>query len=173
MRSKIVYIFIGALLVFIIGYFTLQSFNKKENPLPKTSSININESANLNSTVSTNSSELSNTNAIDAQPQNVNQSGEVDPDAVLFDKAYAAGDRAVCDQIKGAPSKLLCNVYIINAQAKEKKDPKICDEIKDEFYHTDCLDNLTIYLAKLEENKAKCGELIDKKRSDECRSAAQ
>ena len=74
--------------------------------------------------MSTNSSELSNTNAIDAQPQNVNQSGEVDPDAVLFDKAYAAGDRAVCDQIKGAPSKLLCNVYIINAQAKEKKIPR-------------------------------------------------
>ena len=58
-------------------------------------------------------------------------------------------------------------------QLKEKKDPKICDEIKDEFYHTDCLDNLTIYLAKLEKNKEKCGELIDKKRSDECRSAAQ
>lgn len=174
MRSKIAYIFIGALLIFIIGYFIFLSLNNKEaSPIKiSNSNANINESANLNSTASTNSSETLNINAVNSQPKNTNQTGEVDPDAVLFDKAYTAKDRAVCDQIKSEPSRLLCNVYIINAQVKENKDPKLCDEIKDEFYRTDCHDNVIIFLAKQEKNKAKCGELIDKKRFDECAANA-
>lgn len=140
----VILIFLGILSVFIAGYFIFQSLNKKENPLPNILSANINESTNLNTTASTNSSEILNSNATDAQSQNTNQTGEVDPDAVLFDKAYTTGDRAVCDQIKGAPSKLLCNVYIINAKAKSENNIKLCDEIADEFYRTDCYDNVII-----------------------------
>ncbi len=163
-----VLIFIAVFLIFIAGYFIFQSLNKKENTLPDISNANINEPANLNSIVLTNSSEILNTNKIDTQPQNTNQTSEVDPDAVSFDKAYTVGDREICAQIKSEPSKLLCNIYIINAQAKTNKDPKLCDEIKDDFYHNDCLDNLTIHLAKQEKNKQKCGELIDQKRTEEC-----
>lgn len=177
MRSKIVYIFIGALLIFIAGYFIFQSLNKKENPLPKISNVdlntNINVSTNLNTTASTNSSEISNTNAIDAQPQNTNQTGEVDPDAVLFDKAYTAGDSTICEQIKSEPSKLLCNAYIINAKAKSENNIKLCEEIADDFYRTDCHDNVIIFLVKQEKNKAKCGELINKKRFEECAAGAR
>lgn len=176
MKFKFIYVFIfvGVLIILIAVYFIIiQSLNKKENPLPKILNANINKPANLNSTLPTNSSKISNTNITDAQPQNTNQTGEVDPDAVLFDKAYTAGDRAICEQIKGEPSKLLCNVYIINAQAKEKKDPKLCDEIADEFYRTDCHDNVIIFLAKQNKNKERCNELIDKKRSDECAANAR
>ena len=42
------------------------------------------------------------------------------------------------------------------------------NEITDEFYRNDCFDNLTIFFAKIEKNKEKCNELIDKKRFDEC-----
>lgn len=173
MRSKIVYIFIGALLVFIIGYFIFQSLNKKENPPPNTSDKNINESVNLNVSTSTNSSEISNTNSTDAQPQNTNQTGEVDPDAVLFDNAYTAKDRAICEQIKSEPSRLLCNVYIINAKAKSENNIKLCDEIADEFYRTDCHDNVIDFLAKQDKNKERCNELIDKKRLEECAANAR
>lgn len=168
MRSKIVYIFIGALLILIIGYFIFQSLSKKESLLLNVSSANINESANLNSTASTNSSEILNTNTTDMQPQNANRTVEIDPDAVLFDKAYTAGDRAICEQIKSESSKLLCGAYIIDVQAKTNKDPKLCDEIKDDFYRTGCHDNVIIFLAKQDKNKERCNELIDKKRFEEC-----
>ena len=170
-------IFIAIFLIFIAGYFIIQSLNKKENPLPNISDANINESINLNATTSTNSSdeilETANANTGSTQPLNTNQTGEVDPDAVLFDKAYTAGDREICEQIISEPSKLLCNVYIINAKAKSEKNIKLCEEITDEFYRNDCHDNVIMVIATQEKNKEKCNELIDQKRFDECAAGAR
>lgn len=173
-KNIIVIAIFSVSLVSVIGYFIFQSLNKQENPLLNISDININESVNLNATNSTNSSdEILNSNTTDAQPQNTNQTGEVDPDAVLFDKAYTAGDREICEQIKSEPSKLLCNVYIINAKAKSEKNIKLCEEIKDEFYRNDCHDNVIMIIATQEKNKEKCNELIDKKRMEECAAGAE
>ena len=172
MKPKGVYISLFTIVIAIIlfiSFFIIQSLNKKENPLPNILDANINKLMNLNATTSTNSSdEILNSNAPDTQPQNANQTGEVDPDTVLFDKAYKASDREICEQIISEPSKLLCNVYIINAKAKLEKNIKLCEKIIDDFYRNDCFDNLTIFFAKIEKNKEKCNELIDKKRFDEC-----
>lgn len=175
-KFKYLLVFICILIIFIAGYFIFQLSSDKENLPLNTSDTNINEPTNLNSTASTNSSEMSeilNTNTTDTQPKSTNQTGEVDPDAVLFDKAYAAVDRAICDQIKSEPSKLLCNAYIINAKAKSENNIKLCEEITDDFYRTDCHDNVIDFLAKQEKSKAKCGELIDKKRFEECTAGVQ
>lgn len=171
MKIKYYYVFIVIFLILIFSYFIFQALNKTQNSLVKISNANSFLSVNSNEVVSMNSpeaSEMSNINKDGTQSPSGNQIGEQDSDAVLFDKAYKAGDRAICDQIKGESSKLLCNVYIINAQAKFDKSPKLCEEIKDDFYRTDCLDNLIIFLAKTEKNKEKCNDLIDKKRIEEC-----
>lgn len=159
MKSKIVYvfIFIGVLLVFFAGYFIFLSLNKKTDLLPKI--VNTNYLLNLNSNA--------------AQSQNATQPGELNSDAALFDKAYAIGDRAICEQIKGESSKSLCSVYIINAQAEERKDLKLCEEITDESYRADCHDNMIVFFVKQEKNKEKCGELINQGRMAECQSAAE
>jgi len=166
--------FIAVFLIFIAGYFIFQSLNKKENPLPNILDTNINESVNLNVAALTNSSdEILDNNTTDTQPQNTNQASEVDPDAVLFDHAYTTGNREICAQIKSEPSKLLCNVYIINAKAKSEKNTKLCEEIIDDFYRNDCHDNVIMVIVIQEKNKQKCNELINQKRFDECAAGAR
>lgn len=93
------------------------------------------------------------------------------PDAAAFDAAYANRDRAKCDEIQNEPTKKLCHVYVTNAQAKEKKDPKLCEEITDSFYRTDCLDNMTIFFARERKDAGRCNELINKERLAECKAA--
>lgn len=157
-KSAHILIFTGIILIFIVVYFVFQSLNKENNPMLKILNTNsINPGASIN----------------DAQSEDASQTGEADPDAVIFNEASTAGDRSICGQLNNDSSKLLCDAYVANAKARSEKNIKLCEEITNESYRADCHDNMIVFFVKQEKNKEKCGELIDRKRMDECQSAAE
>lgn len=113
---------------------------------------------------------LENTNAgsnVNAFPENP-QSPQEAADSQALKDAFQMRDRTLCAPIADEDKRSLCVVYAINAEAVQAKDASKCRDIESEFYRNDCLDNMTIFFARTDHDKAKCGELIDKSRVEAC-----